>query len=67
MTSVFNAAEVEKKWSATATAKRLQKKAVRASLSDFGRYKFKVAQQKKSAVVGKAFRTLKRGSKALKQ
>jgi large subunit ribosomal protein L14e len=52
--------DLEGKWAATAWAKKIQKRQVRTSLSDFDRFKLMLAKKKKNAIVGQSFAKLRK-------
>ena len=55
----FDTAEVSEKWQKTAWAKKLASGKKRASLTDFDRFKLKLAKQKKSRILKAEIRKLK--------
>ena len=52
--------EIMAKWAATGWAKKLATKAKRASLNDFQRFQVMVARKKKSAIIKKAIKAVKK-------
>ncbi|KCV72495.1 hypothetical protein, variant [Fonticula alba] len=58
--AAFEKAEVAKKWAETAAAKKAAKKATRANLSDFDRFKVMVAKKNVRAAVAKSFKAEKK-------
>ena len=54
------AEDVMGKWAATGWAKKLAVKAKRATLNDFQRFQVMVARKKKSAIIKKAIKAVKK-------
>uniref|UniRef100_A0A7S2S552 Large ribosomal subunit protein eL14 domain-containing protein n=1 Tax=Eucampia antarctica TaxID=49252 RepID=A0A7S2S552_9STRA len=57
--AAWKEADISAKWEATSWAKKLDNKAKRADLSDFGRFKVMVARKQKSAIISKKIKELK--------
>lgn len=51
--SIFQEQNVLSKWKETAWAKKLESKNKRASLSDFDRFKVRVAKKERASIVAK--------------
>jgi len=60
LTKVAKDQKLDETWQKTGMYKRLNSQNVRKAMTDFDRFKLKTAQRKKTEVVGKAFRALKR-------
>ncbi|XP_065064304.1 large ribosomal subunit protein eL14-like isoform X2 [Rhopilema esculentum] len=56
----FDKEEVNAKWEKTAWAQRLERRVKRASLSDFDRFKVKVAKQRKNRILKTAVKQMKK-------
>ncbi|EKX52819.1 large subunit ribosomal protein L14e, cytoplasmic [Guillardia theta CCMP2712] len=56
----YKDAEVEKKWAESSWAKTIARKAAKAKLSDFDRFKVMVARKTRARVVNKAIKAMKK-------
>eukprot|EP00794_Sanderia_malayensis_P018754 gene18751-20645_t len=59
----YDKADVNANWAKTSWAQRIDRKEKRANMSDFDRFKVKVAKQRKNRILKTAVRQLKKESK----
>lgn len=57
----FKAADVFGQFAQTSWAKKLQKQAVRANTSDFGRFQAMILRKKRADIIGREFKKVKAG------
>ena len=60
LTKAVTTQKLDESWQKTGLYKRLASQRVRKNMTDFDRFKLKIAQHNKTQVVGKAFRVLKK-------
>ena len=59
---VWEKEEIDKKWSETSWAKKLQRKTLRANMTDYDRFSLMVAKQKRAHIVNTAFGKLRKAN-----